>query len=450
MGLLNKNDIDNNAMFSRLQGNIIKGHGRNFTANIFIRFNKNRVNTVKEWIAEFSEQKLTSCKKQLIENENYKTNAIAGDVFYGFLLTSLGYKFLGKDISMFEETFQNGMEKARDKLNDSYVKYWEEGFRKEIHAMILIGDDDQEKLGNAARELIEVVKQFSSITTIEYGNAIRNSRGDGLEHFGYVDGVSQPLFFEDEIQKYIADNGGKNKFDPSAEKELVLVKDPLVDRDDAYGSYFVFRKLEQNVRRFKQDEEKLAIKLEFQDHERLGASLVGRFEDGTPIEVSEDDGITKSALFNNFNYDSNDNSKCPYHAHIRKTNPRTEAHKKHIMARRGIPYGHRNVPTSIEQDFLQMPGDGVGLLFMSFQASIANQFEHIQHLANQVDKENPNDLDPIIGQDGLKNKSTGEFPAVYGDPKSLTVGTFNSAVTLKGGEYFFAPSIPFLKTLKNK
>ncbi|WP_309642032.1 Dyp-type peroxidase domain-containing protein [Flavobacterium sp.] len=447
--MLNKNDITNNDMFSKLQGNILKGHGRNFTTNIFIRFDKNRDKSAKKWIAEFSESKLTSCKKQLKENELFKRNKISGGVFYGILLTAPGYQYLGKDISKFEKTFQNGMKKAD--LQDPDTKKWEEGFRKEIHAMILIGDDNQEKLGIASDEIIAALNKFSSIVTIEYGNAIRNANGDGIEHFGYVDGISQPLFFDDELKEYEQQNAGKEIFNPSAEKELVLVKDPFADSDNTYGSYFVFRKLEQNVQKFKKNEEELAKKLNLkeEDEERAGASIVGRYEDGTPVEMSKDDGIIGSGAYNNFDYKIASNSRCPYHAHIRKTNPRTEAHKEHIMARRGIPYGYRNVPASIEQDFLQMPESGVGLLFMSFQASIKNQFEHIQGLANQVNPANDkvNNLDPVIGQDGLQNKSTGDFPVTYNNAGSVQFGAFESAVTLKGGEYFFAPSIPFLKNI---
>jgi hypothetical protein len=185
--------------------------------------------------------------------------------------------------------------------------------------------------------------------------------------------------------------------------------------------------------------------------------LVGRFEDGTPIQVSGEEGMIGSGAFNNFDYDTNDNSKCPFHAHIRKSNPRRDDEdKKHIMARRGIPYGHRDVPTNVKQDFHQMPEVGVGLLFMSFQRSITNQFEFIQKkwvnnpTFPNFDDTKPDGIDPIIGQDGNGNISKGIFPTKYGDdsPSSLKEGSFESAVTMKGGEYFFAPSITFLKTLK--
>lgn len=463
MGLLDQNDFGNNDLFSQLQGNILKGHGRDFTTNIFIKFDKRKEKSVKEWIATFGEEKVTSCKKQLKENELFKRNKVSGDIFYGFLLTSLGYQYLELDTTAFENSFKNGMKNAS--LGDPAITKWDKGFREEIHAMVLIADDDREKLGNILREIIKELDKFARIVTIEYGNAIRNENKDGIEHFGYVDGVSQPLFFKDELDKYIIQNGGNQNFDPTADKNLVLINDPLINAKDAFGSYFVFRKLEQNVRKFKEDEEELAKALGLKDTERAGAMLVGRFEDGTPVQSSHEEGMIGSGAFNNFDYDNGngqigDSSKCPFHAHIRKSNPRanvvaSDDHKAHIMARRGIPYGHRNTPTNVEQDFHQMPEDGVGLLFMSFQSSIANQFEFIQNnwvnnpTFPHFDDNKPDGTDPIIGQDGANNVSTGMFPKVWGNtnPSNLASGTFESAVTMKGGEYFFAPSIPFLQSL---
>lgn len=448
--LLDQNDLTNDALFSHLQGNILKGHGRDFTTNIFIKFDKRREKKVKEWIATFAKENITSCKKQLKENELFKRNKVSGDVFYGFLLTALGYDYLGKSTAKFEASFVNGMEKAG--LNDPEIENWEDGFKSEIHAMIIIADDNQEKLAVATRETVEQLDMLGMITTVEYGNVIRNDNKDGIEHFGYVDGISQPLFFKEELKKYNEQNGNNDKFDPSADKDLVLVNDPLINKKDAYGSYFVFRKLEQNVRKFKRDEKILADELELEDDELAGALLVGRFEDGTPVQVSGVDGMIGSGVFNNFDYNKDDNSKCPFHAHIRKSNPRRDDNdKKHIMARRGIPYG-QVVKPSIDNNCHKLPTEGVGLLFMSFQKSIKNQFEEIQK--NWVNEPNfpkkKDGIDPVIGQDKNGTISKGMFPIKYGDnsPSNLMEGSFESAVTMKGGEYFFAPSIPFLKNLK--
>ncbi len=445
-------DLQFNELLSNMQGNILKAHGRNHTTNIFIRFNLNLKPDAIKWIIEFSET-VTSCKKQLLETEIYKKTNKSGDTFFNFYLSATGYSFLGNDLSKFKDnSFLNGMKNAN--LNDPELSDWETGFQGQIDAMILVADTDVNRMGEISKALITSLKVFSEILTIEYGNAIRNSNGDGLEHFGYVDGISQPLFFKDEVENNLKSIVLPQDFNPSAALDLVLVNDPFVNGKDAFGSYFVFRKLEQKVRAFKEAEKDLAKRLNLigEDVERAGAMLVGRFEDGTPVTLSKENGIINSGEYNNFNYDKDsDGAKCPFHAHIRKSNPRRDTNDKtHIMARRGIPFGHRNVNTEVDPVFEQMPNNGVGLLFMSFQKSIENQFEFIQkNWVNNVDFPNiGNGLDPIIGQDGNGNISEGKFAKVYNSKSSLQSETFNSFVNFKGGEYFFAPSIPFLKELK--
>lgn len=189
--------------------------------------------------------------------------------------------------------------------------------------------------------------------------------------------------------------------------------------------------------------------------------LVGRFEDGTPIQLSDEAGIIRSAVINNFDYNIDIPSKCPYHAHIRKSNPRSsmpvgfggvQQAKKHIMARRGIPFGSRqDEPNDGQLDNKPVLADGVGLLFMSYQASIINQFEFIQkNWVNNpgfphLDPTVPDGLDPVIGQ-GVPREA-GAYAVKYGNPLTLARAGFDQFVHMKGGEYFFAPSMNFLKTV---
>jgi Dyp-type peroxidase family len=443
-------DLAYDTLFSNLQGNILKGHGREHTNHIFIKFDQGRKDAAKKWIKKFSEEKVTSCKTQLRETELFKRNKISGGTFYGFHLSAEGYNFLNIAITPFDDSFKDGMKSAN--LNDPPVAEWEAGLADTVHAMILIADSDLLKLGQTAKEIIEQVDKFSKILTIEYGNAIKNANGDGLEHFGYVDGISQPLFFKDEVEKNLKNNITPLKFDPIAPFNLVLVADPHTTEPDAFGSYFVFRKLEQNVKGFKKAEKALAsaMGLEGEDDERAGAMLVGRFEDGSPVTLSSTAAMISSGVLNNFDYsDDGAGAKCPFHAHIRKSNPRGPGDKSRIMARRGIPFGHRNVGTEVDPSLPQMPSGGVGLLFMSYQKHLASQFEFIQ--STWVNNENfpfgNAGTDPLIGQDGGTNKSTGKFAKEYGNAISLEEHTFNNFIKMKGGEYFFTPSIPFMNNL---
>jgi Dyp-type peroxidase family len=239
----------------------------------------------------------------------------------------------------------------------------------------------------------------------------------------------------------------------------VLVPDTAApDPGVHFGSYFVFRKLEQNVRRFKQAEADLAdtLGLTGEDRERAGAMIIGRFEDGTPLTTQREDGA-ESPVSNNFTYDSDRAAlKCPFQAHIRKTNPRGSgnaqdpaAERRHLMARRGVTYGERPDDPNADVPPAARPSGGVGLLFMAFNSRLGNQFEFTQ----AVWADNPGfpivegvtpGLDPVIGQG---ERGSSDYTVEWGGSAQRTAGPVPQAVTLRGGEYFFMPSLAFLRSL---
>jgi len=287
---------------------------------------------------------------------------------------------------------------------------------------------------------------------------MRSKDGYAIEHFGFVDGISQPLFSERDVNKQV---GGLDQWNPWAPLKLVLTRDPNGQKEDSFGSYSVFRKLEQNVRLYEKKKQEIIkiLELNGEDEKRAGALIFGRFEDGTPLTDSRAPG---RPLFNNFDYGKDDGSKCPFHAHIRKMNPRgasvpdsygysypvdLEAERARRIVRRGITYGRRNIEPRDHPVIDKMPTGGVGLLFMCFQSDIGNQFEFIQKsLAN--DAKFPRvgtGLDPVIGQGESQSQT---WPREWDKPETADFN-FGGVVTMKGGEYFFAPSISFLVNIEN-
>lgn len=453
--VINQFDINNKELLISIQGNILKGHGREHTANLFIKGKINHVEDVKTWLRSLvSDEKplIKSCYEQLRSSDIYKRKKIDSGLFACVHISAKGYGYLfGEQSSEFvdlENTFKNGIKEAE--LNDPVIGEWDNGLNDDAHFLLILADSCREKVDDGVELVKKSISSFADIVFEQEGDVLKNEEGAGIEHFGYVDGISQPLFFEDEINEYRKQNNipfavptSYFAFDPSAEVGLVLAPDPFAQSSNAKGSYLVFRKLEQDVEGFKKAEEELARKLGLspEDEERAGAMLVGRFEDGTPIQLSKEDGMIGSDIINNFDYVRDDESKCPYHAHIRKTNPRSDSpnSKSHIMARRGIPYGERTATKK------------KGLLFMSYQASIVNQFEVIQRFWANSDtfvERDPKDkvgIDPITGQS--KSKALGAYATNWNDPKSMQQESFAQFVTMKGGGYFFAPSMDFLKNL---
>jgi deferrochelatase/peroxidase EfeB len=87
---------------------------------------------------------------------------------------------------------------------------------------------------------------------------------------------------------------------------------------------------------------------------------------------------------------------------------------------------------------------------MCYQRNIKRQFEFLQsrgvNNANFLHKDTG--VDAVIGQTCDGQPMLRKWPATWRAPrdKHMALG-LESLVTLKGGEYFFAPSINFLKSL---
>jgi deferrochelatase/peroxidase EfeB len=514
-----------------MQGHILRSHGRELSVHIFLQFLDRE--KAKEWIAEIADKRITSAKKQLEHAERYTRTdrKIVGDVFWCFFLSTYGYETF-RIPKPSDPAFQDGMAKRQASadvllqqspgtlltLNDPPPNTWDNGYQEPIEAMLLIADDNEQNLPWADQkpwaeqlravedylEKFEVgIQAVAKVCAIEYGRVMRRpDTEESYEHFGYVDGRSQPLFFEKDVIKEQA-GGGINRWNPAAGPRLVLVEDsngtPYNGGNPAYGSYLVFRKLKQDVNGFNNHLKRLETTLALQGHDqrRAEALVMGRFRDGTPIVLQSTPGQYKP-VSNNFDFTNDPQGvRCPFQAHIRRVNPRGERdrnirsvldaalrrlqaaagekerghilsilaatlkrlsvegqgndddriqsaldrrydERQHHIARRSVPYGKEQDPE-------------VGLLFMCYQSDICQQFEFLQaNWANNEDfPEQGTGLDAIIGRSRAGHKAPDHhwplrWNAKQGGHKSCL---FQSFVTLKGGEYFFAPSLPFLRNI---
>ncbi|HEV2721923.1 MAG TPA: peroxidase, partial [Thermoanaerobaculia bacterium] len=124
--------------------------------------------------------------------------------------------------------------------------------------------------------------------------------------------------------------------------------------------------------------------------------------------------------------------------------PESQTHAR--IVRRGIPYGTRKRHPSEFQSLDDLPSEGVGLLFMCFQRMIETQFRFIhQNWVNfAAFRELGTGIDPLIGQG---TATAQRWPKEYGSAEPHCEAAFGGFVKMKGGEYFFTPSIPFLRKL---
>ncbi len=304
-----------------------------------------------------------------------------------------------------------------------------------------------------------------------------------MEHFGFVDGISQPRIH--------GVTAGRSTAELPAGEVLLGYRD--VDGDTAgaglpadlarNGSYLVYRRLEQDVPAFRALTKELAGRLESNpdsgsgpgsaDLEELAAAkLMGRWRDGTPLAVSpehSDPSLTREP----FGYQAQDaeGRRCPVGAHVRRTNPRDSrpvdpdpttavgGHEKleetlalrHRMLRRGMPYG-APLPVPTDDEFPNLTEadpqadpieDERGLLFIALVGDIRRQFEFVQ--AHWMSDGNAfrlgSDRDLLSGAAQQDSKIV-----VQGDPPTFLKPT-TPVVTCRGGEYFFLPGISALRRI---
>ncbi len=483
----NKNGIDPlDPALAGIQGNIIRGHDREHANFIFLNFKGSTAaekTKAKGVIKAFAMRHITTAlnqhKTQQARAEAIKEGREFTELpFAHVAFSKSGYDFLGltspsaNQLSAFNKGMggTDGDWKSLNDTGESAQDKWDKGLQEESHAMIILAHNDETML---TLEMAKIKALFSEVIDndalhVEHGFVLRNDKkdehgkGQVIEHFGNPDGISQPLFTKPEIAAQT-----RQKWDPSAPLNLALRPDPHAkDGDESgFGSYFVFRKLEQNVKKYHAELTKLKDEAgkdaegEVNISESLGnAYAIGRHEkDGVPV-VTHETPDPSAAMSNDFNYnDDPDGNKCPLHAHIRKTNPRgsggrgesLDQEREHRIVRRGISYG-------VDISEVPHPEKGSGLLFMCYQRDLDNQFRFMQRMWANADnfpfKQDANGqtipvgVDPTIGQNSGTTKQ--QWPRKWGNAAAGKAKfDLREVVTTKGGGYFFSPCMSMLNNL---
>lgn len=461
---LNDTSLNNSEtlkFLSSVQANILKGHGRRHVALIFL--NITDVQLAREFLRQYE---VSSSATQFLETERLKSEGIPGGPVHLLFISHGGLVKLGKDVDFkkaavaVDPFFEMGMTEDSEVLDLQSTHSWQASLSETADVLLLVAYHDIDALSAMIFKKLETLKGEArglKILHIQEGRGYTNKNGEGIEHFGYVDGRSQPLMLDTENK---ADGLHPKTYDPSTHLSQFLFDDPLAP-GEGLASYFVFRKLEQDVASFKAAENALQLILNPppSNKELAGAMVVGRFENGIPV-VLDPPLPLESPVLNDFDFATDlTGARCPFQSHIRKTNPRGSGpgspkfDKDVQMARRGITYGTRlQDPETAE--FIDMPNDGVGLLFMSYQSSIENQF-HFMQVSWANNRQFPNikpgedvvGIDPIIGQPLF-----GDIPMLRPDHKWPSTppniaSDFHGHVHLKGGGYFYTPSPQALKNI---
>jgi deferrochelatase/peroxidase EfeB len=345
-------------------------------------------------------------------------------------------------------------------------------------------------------------------TGFELLTCLATSDLDGIEPFGFTDGISQPLLdwerrrpardaeqaaytnlscLGEYLLGYPNEYGGytdRPLLDPaSSTMPLPRAEDEPTRADlGRNGSYLVLRQLRQDVHGLWKFVDRQADG-DATRRERIASAMVGRGRDGTPLvgqtgETIEGGGAADD--LNAFTYRSDPHGlRCPLGAHVRRSNPRNAdlpvgppgliswakrtlgfdaealdmdlvaSTRFHRLLRRGREYG---AGVSVSQAIAE-PGGGAepGLHFICLGANLARQFEFVQNawaMALHFDGL-PGESDPLLGSrlvaaDGVRSDG---FSIQRADGPAERIVGLPQFVTVLGGAYFFLPGIRALRYL---
>lgn len=463
-----------------LQGLIIRGYGsmRN------VRYTMLKVNDAakaRKWLADIL--------PQVSDGEH---NAVT--VALNMALTFQGLNALGlneENCRNFGREFREGMvtphrQRLLADFDSSDPQHWRWGgfasadrHEKNIHIMLMI-------FGKTINELNEYYQTLET-TFLQHGlSVVVNLDGqlnDGnKEHFGFRDGIAQPLIKglaqEGSVENTVAPGefilGYKNQYGVYPETPLITSQQgelSLLSNDEEgtgyknigrNGTYLVFRQMEQHVEAFWKfmNENSIAADgmLDQKESIKLASKMVGRWPSGAPLAVFPMEDPGGESDLDNFGYYAQDREghRCPFGAHIRRTNPRdafeenkaklsSKLTNKHRILRRGRSYGEG---INAGPENYNTKGE-VGLHFICLNANIENQFEFIQRTwSNNPKFQNLyDDPDPITGMlENNDGQATQNF-TVQAMPVNRCVANVPQFVTIRGGAYFFLPSMSALKYL---
>jgi len=397
-------------------------------------------------------------------------------------VTARGLSALGLPdavLATFAQEFTDGMaaddhrSRILGDIDESDPAEWRWGGRqKNVHFMLMLYAPDDASLGLALAQ-----------RRSEYDGAVREvfvrdtiTLPERREHFGFADGIAQPVIVGSSAEvagKSVIKAGEfvlgyPNEYDklplsPAVAAALDTEKYLHASTTKAgfsdlgrNGTYLVVRQLEQRVEEFwnamAEYSKGTSGQVDKEEAIRLASKCVGRWPSGAPLVRSGDRDDPKYAEDDDFMYAKEDprGLLCPIGSHIRRTNPRDSLEPspeeslrvvdRHRIIRRGRSYGKPLAPFARDTSKTER-----GLFFVCVNTNIRRQFEFIQQTWSNNRKFAGlyEDKDPLIG-DQPAGGGTYTIPEV---PVRRRLDKLSRFVRVRGGEYFFLPSIRAVRFL---
>jgi len=424
----------------------------------------------RSWVAHAAEDVRTACE----------THALS-DVSLNTAFSISGLRKIGlseRDLETFPPEFYATMKERHRVLGDvkdSAPEHWRFGGPQtpSVDGIALLYAETQDALTTLEGRERELLAQAGISVLHEVRTA---TLPNNAEPFGFRDGIAQP-HIEGAPNPAIRDDGLPTGGPPIKAGELLMGHEseygspahaPTVSAEQdpksmlsgaagfdgrrslgRDGTYLVCRQISQRVETFWRYAEEQAARTGH-DAEWIAAKMVGRFKNGAPL-VGPESAASSGYDVQRFSYVQDpDGLRCPLGAHIRRANPRASkadnpegaseranalsAVRGHRLVRRGRPY-----LAAIGQETEQ------GLLFLALNANLRRQFEFVQQtwVTNPKFERLHEEDDPLIG---ARPRGAGVF-TIPGEPLRERLLDLPAFTVVRGGEYFFMPSVRALSYL---
>jgi Dyp-type peroxidase family len=358
-------------------------------------------------------------------------------------------------LDSFPEEFRAGMAARAAILGDdgeSAPEHWDAPLGGgQLHVALILASRSAEELTTAITTAQQALRELPAVVVLSRIDV--GILPSGREHFGYRDGIDEPLIEGSGSPGYPgqgpAIKAGEFLLGYLDEQgELPPMPEPEVLGRN--GTYLAFRKFHQQVADFRRF---LAESGSTEDERALvAAKVLGRWPSGAPLMLApEHDDPELGAdpqRNNNFRYFDADPQGliCPLGAHIRRVNPRDALKgtissdvNRHRILRRGTTYG-----PMLPEGVLDDDGASRGIIFIFMGASLTRQFEFVT--SQWINDGNfvglDEEKDALVGN----NDGTGTFTIPQRPIRRRLTGLHRFVVT-RGGEYCFLPSIRALRWL---
>jgi Dyp-type peroxidase family len=358
-------------------------------------------------------------------------------------------------LDSFPEAFRAGMAARASQLRDdgdNAPANWDGPFGSgQVHIGVSIFSDSEQAWHQTmatARQQYEGYPGLSVLIEQDFG-----AQPGGLNPLGYKDSIGQPAVEGSGVEPLPgqgpAIKAGEFILGYPGEDGVPLPM-PSPDALGRNGTFAGLRKYQSWVGTFNRFLREHAQTE--RDRELLAAKLVGRWRSGAPLTlapVRDDPMLGADPLRNNdFSYMGDpDGRQVPLGSHMRRMNPRdtklailTDVNI-HRIIRRSTTYGAPYDPDAISPQDDETP-HGLYFIFLSAKAMATLEFLQQEWINNGNFTGLGEERDPNVGlqQPG----ATFTIPQAPARRRIHGIQTFN---VLRGGEYFFLPSLTALNWL---